>query len=34
MDVRHYGVLTPAQERRLGPVNRRTYEAGLVGHAT
>jgi hypothetical protein len=34
VDVRHYRLLTPAQEKRLGPVDRRTYEAGLVGRAT
>jgi len=34
VDVRHYRLLTPAQEERLGPVDRRTYEAGLVGRAT
>src|SRR5688572_3848643 len=32
--VRHYRLLTPAQEKRLGPVDRRTYQAGLVGRAT
>jgi hypothetical protein len=31
VDVRHYRLLTPAQEERLGPVDRRTYDAGLVG---
>ena len=34
VDVRHYRLLTPAQEKRLGPVDRRTYDAGLVGRAT
>jgi hypothetical protein len=34
VDVRHYRLLTPAQEKRLGPVDRRTYHAGLVGRAT
>jgi hypothetical protein len=34
VDVRHQSLLTPAQERRLGPVDRRTYEAGLVGRRT
>ena len=34
VDVRHYRLLTPAQEKRLGPVDRRTYQAGLVGRAT
>jgi len=29
--VRHYRLLTPAQERRLGPVDRRMFAAGLVG---
>jgi hypothetical protein len=33
VDVRHYRLLSPAQEKRLGPVDRRTYEAGLVGRA-
>ncbi len=32
--VRHYRLLTPAQERALGPVDRRMFEAGLVGRAT
>jgi hypothetical protein len=32
--VRHYGLLTKAQEKRLGPVDRRTFAAGLVGRAT
>lgn len=31
--VRHYRLLTPAQERRLGPVSRVVFEAGLVGRA-
>jgi hypothetical protein len=31
--VRHYRLLTPRQERALGPVDRRTFEAGLVGRA-
>jgi hypothetical protein len=34
VDVRHYRLLTPAQEKRLGPVDRRTYHAGLVGRTT
>jgi hypothetical protein len=34
VDVRHYRLLTPAQEKRLGPVDRRTFEAGKVGRAT
>jgi hypothetical protein len=34
VDVKHYRLLTPAQERRLGPVDRRNYEAGLVGRET
>ena len=29
--VRHYRLLTPAQEKNLGPVDRRMFEAGLVG---
>jgi hypothetical protein len=33
-DVRHYRLLTPAMERSLAPVDRRTFEAGLVGRAT
>jgi hypothetical protein len=33
VDIRHYRLLTPAQEKRLGPVDRRTFEAGLVGRA-
>lgn len=32
--VRHHRLLTPAQEKHLGPVDRRTFEAGLVGRAT
>jgi hypothetical protein len=32
--VRHYRLLTPAQEKGLGPVDRRMFEAGLVGRAT
>jgi hypothetical protein len=32
--VRHYRLLTPAQEKALGPVDRRMFEAGLVGRAT
>lgn len=34
VDVRHYRLLTPAQEKRLGPVDRRVFEAGKVGRAT
>jgi hypothetical protein len=34
VEVRHYRLLTPAQEKRLGPVDRRTFEAGKVGRAT
>ena len=33
VDVQHYRLLTPAQEKRLGPVDRRTFEAGKVGRA-
>jgi hypothetical protein len=29
--IRHYRLLTPAQERRLATVDRRSFEAGLVG---
>ena len=32
--IRHYRLLTPAMERRLGTVDRRMFEAGLVGRAT
>jgi hypothetical protein len=32
--VRHYRLLTLSQERSLGTVDRRTFEAGLVGRAT
>jgi hypothetical protein len=32
--VRHYRLLTAAQEKRLGPVDRRMFAAGLVGRAT
>ena len=32
--VRHRPLLTPVQEKRLGPVDRRMFEAGLVGRAT
>jgi hypothetical protein len=32
--IRHYRLLTPAQEKRLGPVDRRMFDAGLVGRAT
>ncbi len=32
--LRHYRLLTPAQENALGPVDRRMFEAGLVGRAT
>jgi hypothetical protein len=32
--VRHYRLLTPAQERRLATVDRRTFAAGLVGRVT
>jgi hypothetical protein len=32
--VRHYRLLTAAQEKALGPVDRRMFEAGLVGRAT
>jgi hypothetical protein len=34
VDVRHYRLLTAAQENRLGPVDRRMFAAGLVGRAT
>jgi hypothetical protein len=34
VQVRHYRLLTPAQEKRLGPVDRRMFAAGLVGRAT
>ena len=32
--VRHYRLLTRAQEKALGPVDRRMFDAGLVGRAT
>ena len=32
--VRHQRLLTGAQEKALGPVDRRTFKAGLVGRAT
>lgn len=32
--VRHYRLLTPAQEKGLGSVDRRMFQAGLVGRAT
>lgn len=32
--VRHYRLLSPAMERSLGTVDRRTFEAGLVGRVT
>ena len=32
--IRHYPLLTPRQERALGTVDRRTFEAGLVGRVT
>jgi hypothetical protein len=32
--VRHYRLLTPAMERRLGTVDRRMFAAGLVGQET
>ena len=32
--LRHYRLLTRAQERRLGPVDARTFAAGLMGRAT
>ena len=31
LDVRHFRLLTPAQERRLGSVDARMFEAGKVG---
>lgn len=31
--IRHYRILTPAQERRLGTVDRRMFAAGKVGRA-
>jgi hypothetical protein len=31
--IRHYRLLTPAQERTLAPVDRRMFGAGLVGRA-
>ena len=31
VDIRHFRLLTPAQERRLATVDRRMFEAGLVG---
>jgi hypothetical protein len=34
VDVRHYRLLTPAQERALSPVDRRNFAAGLVGRRT
>jgi hypothetical protein len=33
VDVRHYRLLTPAQEKALASVDRRTFAAGLVGRA-
>jgi hypothetical protein len=33
VDVRHYRLLTPAQERALASVDRRAFAAGLVGRA-
>lgn len=33
VDVKHYPVLTKAQVNRLGTVDRRMFEAGLVGRA-
>ena len=32
--IRHYRLLTARQERALGPVDRRMFEAGLVGRTT
>jgi hypothetical protein len=34
LDVRHYRLLTPAGERALATVDRRMFEAGLVGRRT
>ncbi len=34
VDVRHHRLLTPAQERALATVDRRVFEAGLVGHVS
>lgn len=31
--IRHYEILTPAMIRQMGPVDRRMFEAGLVGRA-
>jgi len=31
VDVRHFRLITPAQERRLATVDRRMFKAGLVG---
>jgi len=31
--VRHYALINPRQERTLGPVDRRLFDAGLVGRA-
>ena len=33
LDVRHFRLLTPAQERRLGTVDARMFAAGKVGRA-
>jgi hypothetical protein len=33
VDVRHYPLITKAQAARLGTVDRRMFEAGLVGRA-
>jgi hypothetical protein len=34
LHVRHYRLLSAAQERHLGPTDRRLFEAGLVGRVT
>jgi len=34
VDVRHYDLLTKRMQRDLGPVDRRLYEAGMVGRQT
>jgi len=33
LGIRHYRILTPAQEKALGTVDRRMFEAGKVGRA-
>jgi hypothetical protein len=34
VSVRHFPLLTPRMERELGPIDRRQFEAGLVGRVT